>query len=75
MNFSLNCWCLDVVCFPSFTGPTETYLQKGGAQVEGNEDGRQGGVSASHGVDGVEEDEVAGRHQHEENAGGARVQR
>ena len=66
---------MDVVCFPSFTGPTETYLQKGGAQVEGNEDGRQGGVSASHGVDGVEEDEVAGRHQHEENAGGARVQR
>ena len=32
-------------------------------------------MSASHGVDGVEEDEVAWRHQHEEDPGGAGVQR
>ena len=31
-------------------------------------------MSAPHGVDGVDEDQVAGRHQHEEDAGGAGVQ-
>lgn len=41
----------------------QQHLQQSSSQVDGHEDGRQGGVSALHQVDGVEEDQVTRDHQ------------
>lgn len=49
------------------------YLQQRSHQVEGDEDGCQGGVAPPQGVDGVEENEVTRGNQEEEHTGRTRV--
>lgn len=52
---------------------TGAHLQHSSSQVDGHKDGCQGGVSALHQVDGVEEDQVTGDHQKEEHLGRAMI--
>ena len=42
---------------------SNTHLQHSSSQVDGHKDGGQGGVSALHQVDSVEEDQVTRDHQ------------
>lgn len=49
------------------------HLQHSRRQVDGHKDGGQGGVSALHQVDCVEEDQVTGDHQKEKYLGRAMI--
>lgn len=53
--------------------PSRAHLKHGSRQVDGHKDGGQGGVSALHQVDGVEEEDVTGDHQEEEHLSRAMI--
>lgn len=46
---------------------SKRHLQQGSSQVDGHEDGCQGGVSTLHQMDGVQEDHMTRDHQEDED--------
>lgn len=53
--------------------PISTHLEQSSSQVDGHKDGCQGGVSALHQVDGIEEDQVTRNHQKDKHLSGAMI--